>query len=135
MGRSNLLGPLIALGAVAGFTLLDGGSALGAHPFWTVKIGFIGAGIGFGTWLTLHVIGATRRQVVLLGTVLFLASSTAAWLGKMRFVASYAEDHLAGRFWFVGWMMAIGAIFLLIATLANPDRKTAGSQASGKSAA
>lgn len=120
--RSNLSGPLLALVVVAGFTILGGTSAFGAHPLWAVKIGFIGAGIGFGTWLMLHVMGSTRRQVLLLGTVLFLASAAMVWLGKMRFVASYAEDHLAGCFWFLGWMTLTGSAFILVAAMLSSRR-------------
>lgn len=117
--RSDLPGPVLALAVVVGFTLMDGANALGAHPLWSERVGFIGTGIGIAKWLVLHVAGVARRRMLLLGAALFLVFVTMIWFGKVRFVASYAQDQLAGRFWFFGWMLLIGATYLLIAALVN----------------
>ena len=108
MSRSDWLAPVIAGVVVLGFTFLGGTQALGAHPSWTVTVGLIGAAIGAAAWLVLHLFAAPGRKVLMLGAVLLLACAALAWFGKTRFVASYAQDVLAGRFWFFGWM-AVGS--------------------------
>ena len=124
ISRSDLLAPLIAGVVVSGFTFLGGTLALGAHPSWAIKVGLIGTVVGAATWLVLHLVGATGRRMLVLDAVLFLACAAMVWFGKMRFVASYAQDILAGRFWFFGWMALTGAAFILVAAIAGSHRNT-----------
>lgn len=85
---------------------------LGAHAYWSASATYIGGGIGvlIGaiTILTTH----TKRRILLhLGVFIVLAGIfiTASKLGKMDFVASYAEDRGAGKVWYFGFMAFIGA--------------------------
>lgn len=99
------------LAAIAGLP-----ERIGAHPWWAVRSGIIGSLIGAtvsvgvvfarldGTWL---------RWLAGVGLVAAIAYAT---LGKRAFVASLAEDALAGRFWFFGWF-AISACFFFFVFL------------------
>ncbi len=67
---------------------------------------------------------AAGLRVALFGLLTLAALAAATW-GKAEFAASFAEDALAGRFWFFGWIgTAAGATALLAAltSLALPGR-------------
>jgi hypothetical protein len=91
--------------------------ALGAHPWWAVKSSVIGSLIGAagvaGWWILLKETKVLFR-VALLG---LLMSAFAAISGKQVFVASYAENGLAGRFWFFGWFGLYACLFALVSSL------------------
>ncbi len=95
---------LIAAMLVVGAAHLGLTEWLGAHPFWAVKIGYIGVGIG----VALAVVLSLLRMP--LGVPLALGAA----LGAAGFAASYAEGALAGRFWFFGWIAAAAGAFLLL---------------------
>jgi hypothetical protein len=102
---------LVIAAAWSGLTV-----SLGAHPFWAVKIALIGAPVGAAAALVL------RRFVppaaALIASVLGLATSLAsATYGKRVFAASFAEDALAGKFWFFGWIGAAMAATLVLALI------------------
>ena len=86
---------------------------LGAHPFWSLKIAWIGVPIGLFLALLLRRLGWVKRVVGFAG--LLIVAACAAHFGRLRFAASFAEDQLAGQFWFFGW---IGVAIFLTATLA-----------------
>lgn len=90
---------------------------LGAHPWWAAKSSVIGSLIGAvgvaGWWILLKETKVLFR-VALLG---LLMSAYAAILGKQVFVASYAENGLAGRFWFLGWFGLFACLFALVSSL------------------
>ncbi|WP_130403112.1 hypothetical protein [Thalassococcus sp. S3] len=77
---------------------------LGAHPFWAGQVLWVGAPLGvvlaFALWIT--PLSALVRTISL--GVLTLCAMALAHLGKTRFVASYAEDVLAGQIWYLGWI-------------------------------
>ena len=80
---------------------------LGAHPWWAVKVVYLGVGFG----LILSVLGSlipifTRRIVPPL-FVLAVASILLTVYGKTQFAASYAEDALAGRMCYFGWICSV----------------------------
>lgn len=96
---------------------------LGAHPFWAQKIAWIGVPIG----LLLSLAFRRRAWVARLfgfGMLLVLAG-TAAHFGRLRFAASFAEDRLAGQFWFFGWIGVAIALSALIAALLTPRARNA----------
>lgn len=93
------------------------GQALGAHPFWAIKVVWIGVGIGavlFGLSRFWTTSGLVKLSIAL---VLLAGSAGVTMLGKARFAASYAEDFVAGRMWFLGWMALVAATFLVLALL------------------
>ena len=101
------------------FTVAGGPEALGAHPQWALKVGILGIvpGLAVGPGMVWLWSTAAAARVL---AALWLASGLSVLLGKQRFVQSFAEDALAGRFWFIGWIVLIAT---LTATLAVIIRK------------
>lgn len=92
---------------------------LGAHPFWAVKTGGIGAAIGAGLAVVLALLRTKVALRIGLGVAVLVAGYAAARLGAARFAASYAEDALAGRMWFFGWIGAAAGLRLMLAALGS----------------
>ena len=96
--------------------------ALGAHPFWAFKIAWIG--VPLGLLLALLV----RRQPWVTRLVAFsaalVASSLAAHFGRLRFAASFADDRLAGQFWFYGWIGVAASVSAFTAALLTPRARS-----------
>lgn len=92
-------------------------AALGAHPWWAAKSGVIGSLLGaafvFGWWLMVK----ETRFLPWIALVSLGSSTLAAVLGKQVFVASFAENAVAGRFWFFGWFGLSASLFVLIVAL------------------
>ncbi|MCB2136928.1 MAG: hypothetical protein KDE08_13440 [Rhodobacteraceae bacterium] len=86
---------------------------LGAHPFWAVKIGFLGLLPGAVAALLFAWLRLPRMAEIGFAAVLVAASFATAKVGAARFAASYAEDALAGRLWFFGWIAVAGTAMLL----------------------
>lgn len=85
--------------------------SLGAHPFWAVTTGYVGAAVGSVAGLALSRLKA--RTVVAAGGFVAGMGLLAAKAGAARFAASYAEDALAGRLWYFGWIGAAAGLALL----------------------
>lgn len=83
--------------------------ALGAHPFWAMQTGIIGGTIGAALWFGLNRAGVSAPKQLLLAALALLVSAAAAHFGKQVFVASFAENALAGRFWYFGWFGVAGS--------------------------
>ena len=92
--------------------------ALGAHPFWSVKVALIGVPIGLAAALLFRRMAWTRRLAGFL--CLLIMTGLAAHFGRLRFAASFAEDQLAGQFWFFGWIGVAASATALITTLVTP---------------
>jgi len=114
---SDIAAAAVAFLMAIGFTLAGGTLALGAHPFWAARVGYIGAAIGLVAWLGLTIAGLRPRVVLILAAVALVAFGLSVYLGKQRFVASYADDALAGRFWSIGWFGLMAAALALVASL------------------
>ena len=103
--------------AIAGIAILAMGqlgvyARLGAHPFWAdltaPALGLVVGALGYA-------VGIWRFRVGLIAMALVLAGAgAAAHFGKRAFVASYAENALAGDFWFFGWIALCGASVALL---------------------
>ncbi|SLN77753.1 hypothetical protein ROA7023_04498 [Roseisalinus antarcticus] len=91
--------------------------ALGAHPWWAQQSGIIGGAGGAVLWLVLRRAGLSFAALVVVAVAALLASVAAAYFGKQVFAASFAENALAGRFWYFGWFAISGFVALLIATV------------------
>jgi hypothetical protein len=91
---------------------------LGAHPWWAEQSGIVGGIGGAVLWLVLRRAGLSFSALVVLAVSALLASAAAAHFGKQVFAASFAENALAGRFWYFGWFTISGSVALLIATVA-----------------
>ncbi len=91
---------------------------LGAHPYWAVRIGWTGGAVGVvlvAVMIAFRVTATTRIGIGLAGLGLAFA---VARIGAARFAASYAEDALAGRMWFFGWITVAAALTLVLQALA-----------------
>ncbi|MDI3336001.1 hypothetical protein QKW60_06255 [Defluviimonas aestuarii] len=113
MGRQvlALAGAFFIVFACAGMGLSE---RLGAHPFWAVKIGWVGGTVGAGMALVLMLARVPPGWRLALGAIGAVAAFAAAKIGAARFAASYAEDALAGRFWFFGWICVAAALVVML---------------------
>lgn len=92
--------------------------ALGAHPWWARQAGIIGGVGGAALWLALRHTGLSAPGLLTMAAIALLPSVAAAHFGKQVFAASFAENALAGRFWYFGWFALSGSVALLSATAA-----------------
>jgi hypothetical protein len=121
---SRLLSELVAA-TIAGIVLVVVGlsgatAALGAHPWWAAKVVWIGLAFGLGLGLGAAALGAGWRLRAIAGAAALGCAGLAAVLGKAVFAASYAENALAGRFWYLGWIGLATAAALLLSALVVP---------------
>ncbi len=120
MGRlklSHIIAAAIAATVIFAFTYFGGPAALGAHPFWADKVGYLGLQIGVVIWLGLALTSLPNRWTLRLSALALVASGAIAWFGKTRFAASYAEDAMAGQFWFLGAIGLATMALVLIAAI------------------
>lgn len=103
----TLIPTLAAALMVAILIALDVASPLGAHPWWSQSTLVIGAPIGL---ILASFLVRVSTPVKRLGLSVLLAAITfaIAKYGQTQFAASYAEDAVAGRLWYFGWI-AVGA--------------------------
>ncbi|MDF1717616.1 MAG: hypothetical protein P1U75_13225 [Antarcticimicrobium sp.] len=111
---------LMALAAQTGLT-----ESLGAHPWWAAQVILLGAPAGLLLAALAALSGLAAGPRIILFALIAAAAFAAATWGKAEFAASYAENVMAGRLWFLGWIgTAAGAAALLAAltSLAYPGR-------------
>ena len=94
---------------------------LGAHPFWSSKIAWIGVPIGLLIALACRRLSWTKRLFAF--SILLALSAGAAHFGRLRFAASFAEDRLAGNMWFFGWIGVAVFLTALIAAILTPKAR------------
>ncbi len=102
-----LLPALIAALVMAALIALDIARPLGAHPWWSQKTLLIGAPFG----LILATLAGLKLRPIPLTVTFAIATALAfatAKYGQTQFAVSYAEDQLAGKLWYFGWI-ATGA--------------------------
>lgn len=124
--RISVKGAAVALILTAGFVLLGGPVALGAHPWWGTKVGFSGIVIGLIGWALVRFTRVPVGAIRWLSASTFVAGVGVTWIGKAVFVRSYGDDVLAGRAWFFGWIVLLAGAYLLIATLWSAGRSARG---------
>jgi len=87
---------------------------LGGHPFWSASATYLGVGIGAVLATLSHFILSKRPSWGKLHLAILISIAiigiTASTYGKIDFVASYAEDRLAGRIWYYGFIAFIAGI-------------------------
>lgn len=108
MERASLTRTALSIaGAIAlmvSVGLLNLPHTLGAHPWWSLTILWIGTPIGIALGVLLSFSGLKKSSAVAgLVSATILAYALAYW-GKTAFAASYAENHLAGQAWYFGWI-------------------------------
>ncbi len=92
--------------------------ALGAHPLWAVKTGAIGSSVGLLIYAGLRWAGMRAGSIAILGGLALILAGFAAMQGKSLFAASFAENALAGRFWYFGWFTLMAALCMTLCALA-----------------
>ena len=95
---------------------------LGAHPFWSFKVGYIGVGVGLVLYLLQALVRLRWSTKAALYVVFVWGAVAVTVIGKGRFAASYAEDFIAGRMWFLGWIGGVALAFVLIVHLLGGRR-------------
>lgn len=108
---------VVILGANAGLT-----ETLGAHPFWSIRVAWVGVPLGLIAAVAAKHLGgrwALRTALFLIGAAIAYAIAVA---GKDRFAASFAEDVLAGQLWYFGWIATCAFAAALIAAAFSPTR-------------
>ncbi|MBL4812329.1 MAG: hypothetical protein JKX69_08245 [Rhodobacteraceae bacterium] len=106
----------VAVGLTLGAAHLGLWLRLGAHPFWAIKVGYMGlilCAVLFGICLW------RPKYALIVSLAVVVLAFGAAYFGKMSFVASYAENALAGRLWFYGWIGVAGAVPACLALVAS----------------
>lgn len=124
-GRSRQVGAvLVALLVPLALAYFGIFRLLGAHPWWDVQTALIGAPIGCLIGLGLARLGPVMGRG--LGLALLTMAIASASYGKMQFAASYAEDALAGKLWYFGWIgiaAGLGASLVAILTARRRDNR------------
>lgn len=116
--RANAAISIWALMAVAGLLVAWLGlwTRLGAHPWWGFKVALYGLPL----MAVLAGLSAWRRGAGMAAALaIVILSIIAAHYGKAGFAASLAENTLAGRAWFLGWIGIAGAAPALAAIAAG----------------
>ena len=112
--KRHLVNAIIAAVLVIGLAYLGVPSMLGAHPSWAIKVGYFGVVIGI---VISSIVWVWRGGwMPKFGLFMFVTAITAGLvtLGKMRFVASFGEEVIAGRLWYFGWILLMGLAFSLV---------------------
>lgn len=105
------LWPFVAVAVLVSALALSGLTArLGAHPWWAGQVVWIGGGAGLALAAMLAWAGQARGRWISLLLLLGLGALALAAYGKARFAASYAEDALAGQFWYFGWIAGMAGL-------------------------
>jgi hypothetical protein len=87
---------------------------LGAHPWWAGQVVMVGAPIGIVLGLALWGLRLNRVLRLSLAVIALAAAFGVAKYGQTGFANSYAEDQLAGKLWFMGWIATSAAVSLLL---------------------
>jgi hypothetical protein len=116
----SLLGLILLSGLALTFSLPQ---QLGAHPWWSDKVLWIGVPVGAILALLTWAFSLGRLPRVLGFSVFTVLSYSAAHIGKSRFAASYAEDMFAGQMWYFGWIATCAFCAATLASIFLPRRQ------------
>ncbi len=118
----SLIFPIVlVVGAAAVGFGFDLPKALGAHPFWSDQVVLIGTPIGLILGLTSLRLPYAVRTITFLG--LSALSAIAVYWGKTAFAASFAENVIAGRVWYYGWICLITFSAALLLSVAKRKKR------------
>ncbi|MCP4381643.1 MAG: hypothetical protein GY798_09555 [Hyphomicrobiales bacterium] len=118
---------IVAVVGGAGLPLLLGYSGantlLGAHPWWAVSVAWIGMPIG--ALFAAVVLWTERARWPATGIALLfgICAAIAAHFGVLEFIASHADNRLAGRVWYCGWIATMAALAGFVILVLWPRRR------------
>ena len=133
MRQNGLWRAGVQAGALLGSALVIWGlgqagltARLGAHPFWARDVPLTGLVLA----VPIMVLAVWRpRSAFVLSLFCLVAGALAARFGKAAFVTSYAENALAGQFWFLGWIVLCGGACAALALALLSSRSGTGHNA------
>ena len=112
--RNTLISTVAALSVIFAAFLVGVWPMLGAHPFWSLSATGIGSLIGTVVFLFLAFGSGKRRwkprSIVIVLLIILTVAFLTTTLGKREFVGSYAENRMAGRIWYYGFIAFIAAL-------------------------
>lgn len=116
--RLNVLGAIVAVVLLYISAWLKLPEFFGAHPYWASKVLFIGGAIGIFTASAFSVFASNVKILIplVLFDLVFVVGAISTYVGKAKFAESFAENALAGQFWFFGWVAIAAGLSGLIAT-------------------
>ena len=113
--RAHILALTLPAAAILAAQLAGFWVALGAHPWWALSGAMTGLGIGFSAHMGLALTSRFGRVSDLLLVMVFAGLALVALIlmlnGKESFAMSYASDALSGRFWHLGYIGFIAALY------------------------
>lgn len=119
----NLGAAIVSVGVTLVLAWLGVTSFLGAHPVaWPFQVALIGAPIGAIIAISAGFVLQSKMVRLIFFVVLVLIAWGLAHYGKIEFAASYAEDQLAGKFWYFGWIATCAMATATLATLASRQK-------------
>lgn len=113
--KTRMIAMLVAAILVAALAQFGVTAALGAHHFWSVQVAYIGIAAGAVLLVLRYFIGGSNRTFIAIFGIGFLVAITITIYGKNEFVASFAENRLAGKGWYYGWIAITTTLFALLA--------------------
>ena len=125
LARGELMVAFVAAVLVAAISWLGLPQTLGAHPWWAARSGLYGAGLGFGLFAALRVLGLGPKWLIGAAILGLPAALAAAYFGRAAFVSAEDFNATAGRIWYLGWIGLATSICMLLPGLYSHLRKPA----------
>ena len=114
----NLVVAFASVGVILVLAWLGVTSYFGAHPVaWPFQVALIGAPIGAIIAVAAGYFLRSKLVRMIPFIILLLIAWGLAHYGKTEFAASYAEDRLAGKFWYFGWIATCAMATSVLATI------------------
>lgn len=108
--------------AFAAASVHGGPKALSAHSLWAVRASMIGSTTGALSLILMRWTDLPIGSSLALSGIGFLLAFAVAGLGKHALVVSFVDDALAGRVWFIGWLVIPANLFGLVDSLVFRSR-------------
>jgi len=112
--RTPLISTATALAGIFAANFAGVWPMLGGHPYWSQSATYIGAGIGVvvfaALWFATIRLGWQVKYIAVTMLAVLVIAFVVSTLGKREFVGSYAENRLAGRIWYYGFVAFIAAL-------------------------
>ena len=100
---------------------------IGGHPYWSASATIAGAILGIVVFYLLILTLAKSPQTINIALISLIAicgiSLGVSMMGKVAFVGSYAENHMAGRVWYFGFILFIGALMSSLSMMSQAIRQ------------